>query len=278
MAWKSLRPGWVILSLVVIAVVGTVFYYWNLFCHTQQIVTDVRAMKGGTAANYPGPTWFVRWMTIHENPITSRWFRTELTELHVRNSQIDDAWLQRLKPYSKFRNLCLEKTGVTDAGVKSLRPMPVLLDLDLGSTQVTDAGLDALTTMPRLEVLRLGKTRITDKGLVTVAKLPTVWYLDLTGDQVTDQGIAALKMMPNLKDINLSSTALTDACIDDLAAIPTLRSILKFSPPFSAEGIERLKKLRPDVKVHGGAPARPKKTPPAQAPEAKPERPATSKP
>jgi aspartate carbamoyltransferase regulatory subunit len=49
----------------------------------------------------------------------------------------------------------------------------------------------------------------------------------------------------------MTNTKLTDQCVDDLARIERLEIIKLDGTEISAEGIERLKLLKPKVKIEG---------------------------
>ncbi len=49
----------------------------------------------------------------------------------------------------------------------------------------------------------------------------------------------------------MTNTSLTDQCVDDLARIARLEIVKLDGAAISAEGIERLRLLKPNVKIEG---------------------------
>jgi len=50
----------------------------------------------------------------------------------------------------------------------------------------------------------------------------------------------------------MTNTNLTDQCVEDLAKIDRLEILKLDGTDISADGIERLRRLRPNVKIEGG--------------------------
>ena len=102
----------------------------------------------------------------------------------------------KLRPLKRMTNLVevtLWNTTVDDAGLANLHGLSHLKSLNLGLTQVTDAGLVHLQDLTSLEVLDLGDTQVTDAGLAHLRQLTNLKQLDLSDTQVSADGVAKLQ-------------------------------------------------------------------------------------
>jgi hypothetical protein len=75
----------------------------------------------------------------------------------------------------------------------------------------------------------------------------------LSVSDVRDEDIQLLPQIPGLKHIWMTNTKLTDQCVEDLARIERLEIVKLDGTEISAEGIERLRLLKPKVKIEGVA-------------------------
>lgn len=116
-------------------------------------------------------------------------------------------------------------------GILSLAAASIA-DLDLQSAGLDDSDLAAIDEFAALRVLRL------------------------SNNNLTDAGVAALAGMQNLEVLNLYGNAsVGDDALDSLAALENLTAVYLWGTAVTPEGIERLRALRPQLEVHGGATA-----------------------
>jgi aspartate carbamoyltransferase regulatory subunit len=73
----------------------------------------------------------------------------------------------------------------------------------------------------------------------------------LSLSDVRDEDIQLLPKIPGLRHIWMTNTKLTDQCVDDLARIDRLEIIKLDGTEISTEGIERLRLLKPKLKIEG---------------------------
>jgi len=119
----------------------------------------------------------------------------ELQQLHLENSQINDAGLGHIEGLGQLEELYLCGTPVTDAGLEHLNRLSQLKILWLNGTKVDDAGLKHLKGLNRLESLFLDGTNITDAGLEHLLGLKNLQWLGLNGTHVTAAGIEKLRQV-----------------------------------------------------------------------------------
>lgn len=104
--------------------------------------------------------------------------------------------------------------------------------------------------------LSLNRSKITDGGLEIVASMPALRRLELRSTAVGDGGILFLKNHPALEELVMTQTKAGDASVDVLLTLQKLRKIYIWGGAFSADGIAKLRRERPELKVDAGdAPA-----------------------
>ena len=80
---------------------------------------------------------------------------TQLHELKLNGTGIDDSGLERVAALTNLRVLSLNHTQVTDEGLAQIKTLSALETLRLEGTAVTDAAKDALTeSRPGLSLWR----------------------------------------------------------------------------------------------------------------------------
>ena len=126
--------------------------------------------------------------------------------MDLSETQVDNAALNHLLPFSKLVDLNLWLTHTGDAGMPTLAKMTQLQRLNLDhigheNEHLTSAGLQPLLTLQNLNWLHLGKTHIDDAGLRSLAGLPQLETLILHDcEGITDAGVADLKAaLPKLE-------------------------------------------------------------------------------
>ncbi|MCU0707952.1 MAG: hypothetical protein MUF23_06655 [Pirellula sp.] len=106
-----------------------------------------------------------------------------------------------------------------------------------------------------------GKLQVVDlKGAVGIrqslqvlTRLESLRMVVLSVSDVRDEDIQLLPQIAGLKHIWMTNTKLTDQCVEDLARIERLEIVKLDGTEISAEGIERLRLLKPKVKIEGVA-------------------------
>jgi uncharacterized membrane protein len=88
-----------------------------------------------------------------------------IVEAELAGTQITDAGLVALKPFSHLDRLHLERTALTGATLGELRALPVLSYLNLCVTAVTDEAIAKLGTVTSLQQLYLFGSKVTPAGL-----------------------------------------------------------------------------------------------------------------
>ena len=202
---------------------------------------------------------------------------------------ITDQGMTAIAGWKHLKRLNLRGTRISDGTLAVVSKITGLEALDIAHTQVTDNGLDHLITLVHLKELAMGGGRRSPTALAVVRMLPTLTYLDLSGARPTPPDMPgrenvgpgipeeSLRAMAELKDLrvlklghsNITSAGLRilnslekleklglEGCrrIDDnaiaaLAGWKSLRYLDLQDTQVTAEGVETLRKARPDLAV-----------------------------
>jgi len=110
-----------------------------------------------------------------------------------------------------------------------------VVDLDLRASGLDDAALDGFAAFLALEALQLSRNALSDAGVQRLSTLPRLRVLNVYGN-----------------------AAITDASIEPLAQIANLKTLYVWGTGISADGVDRLRELRPDLDVQAGLPLLPR--------------------
>jgi Leucine-rich repeat (LRR) protein len=120
---------------------------------------------------------------------------TQLKDLDLSDSPIDDAGLKAAAGFRNLDTLLLGHSAVTDAGMAHIAALPRLRLLFLERTRVGDAGLGLLCDLRGIHLLQLSETDLTDTGLAGVAEKlnrgPCI-SLDVSRSRITRAGLKSL--------------------------------------------------------------------------------------
>lgn len=151
---------------------------------------------------------------------------TELRELSLIETGLDDTLLQHISGLVKLRRLALNGNLMTGAGVSRLRDLKSLRWLRLAATDIrTDDTLEGLEAFAYLERLDLQNTLVGDAAADRIAGLANFRQLNLTSTTIGDAGVKALSRLPELRVLALENTAVTAKGVLELAGTPSLRRL-----------------------------------------------------
>jgi len=86
-------------------------------------------------------------------------------------------------------------------------------------------------------------------GTLRAEASPTLTRLGLPRTRIDDHSLAALGELPNVEHLDLTRTRVSDRSIDYLAGRKRLKLVILARCKVTAEGAQRLRRLRPDMKV-----------------------------
>ncbi|MCE9604324.1 MAG: hypothetical protein K8U03_05400 [Planctomycetia bacterium] len=177
---------------------------------------------------------------------------TKLENVNLHFTPVNDAGLQAISQLPISGRLWFAHTHFTDAGSASLAALTQLKRCGIGSMEKASSGeaVAALAKLP-LEDLSLLDNQATPAGLVHAAKIATLRRLDIShAPTVGDDSLNQLAEMPQLEELKIGSAQLTDEGLQTLAAAKKLKKLsLSGMKKITPEGVERLRKARPDLTI-----------------------------
>jgi Leucine-rich repeat (LRR) protein len=196
---------------------------------------------------------------------------SELLEINLDHSNVDDLMLQELRELPRLETLRLSSCFVTDDGLSVLARFPNLLSLSLMENDVDGHGLVQLQHVPRLTNLRVQTQRgdeildhlecltslrtlvisapLSNEGMAHLSKLPQLRSLTLIGTDVRREGIAKLADSQTLTELRFEGGQIDDSDIDACAELQRLKWLILPQNSITRAGRDRLLKLRPDLAV-----------------------------
>ena len=202
----------------------------------------------------------------------------QLRSLNLESTKITDAGMGALSSLKQLNLLNVRGTNVTAAGLAALKGAPITnlgygISMDDFTSQAPQVAalfpkLEKLSlprdgkhspedwpkiaqAMPQVKELTLWSTSFTDASCEGIDAMPALEGLDLTYAQLTDAGIVHLSRVKKLRWLKIKDAKLTDTGLDTLAGMKKLQSVALPKPGngLTTEGIAKLKKQRPDLKV-----------------------------
>jgi hypothetical protein len=174
-----------------------------------------------------------------------------IQRIDLTSVPIDEPSLRALTQLPALRALRIG-LGSSDRQIRDcLQSLPQLAVLDLSHSQISDETGSLLAQHPELESLDLTQTAIAQRTADALAEMPQLKTLRLDGcPKLSAAAIAQLARSKSLEAISVWDTLCDDEALVALAAIPTLKEVSAFDATRTTSlGVDRLKLLRPDVKV-----------------------------
>jgi hypothetical protein len=124
-----------------------------------------------------------------------------------------------------------------------------IVEVDLTNTNVTDETLQSMQRLWRLAFLDLSCSHITAQGFADLSNVKQLRELNLTQTQASDRDLQDIKSISSLILLHLSYNPITDKGLEGLEKLPHLRELDLDHTQVSADGIDRLQCLRPDLNI-----------------------------
>lgn len=186
----------------------------------------------------------IRSSNINNSGIVKLQALTNLEELFLRYTDIDDDALAALSNQAPLKRLHLQYTRVGNVGLSHLRKFNKLQDLDLTGTLIDDRGLHHLEELVQLKHLCLSSTRIGNNSVKSIAHLSQLRTLILSYTDIDDEGLTYLKPLEHLDFLSLSDTQIGDAGLVNLRSLSRLEILSLSNTNITNEGLKALKSLK----------------------------------
>jgi hypothetical protein len=149
---------------------------------------------------------------------------------------------------------------VSDSSLKHIARWPALGAVYLRDTAITGTGLSHLRQHANLERVGLSGPNVNDEGVKVLSQLTHVTHLSVGNgyrwdgliydSQITDDALKSIGRMNKIIYLSIDNSRITDAGIVELGKLPDVRSIQFFRcPGLTADGLGRLRKLRPKATI-----------------------------
>ncbi|GEM_PF-2860641 len=152
-----------------------------------------------------------------------------LTRLDVDGAELTSRTWSVVAGMQNLATLSAAGSNVTDQDLVEIRQLTNLTGLLIQNTETSDEGFGQLVSLSKLDFLRIDGTRVTNRSLKLIARsfpnLRTL-YMQNLDEGVTDEGLLALGQHPRLNYIYISNNT------------------------FSQESLEKLRKVRDDLRVN----------------------------
>jgi len=192
-----------------------------------QLATDVQAVEGRITFSPGGPEGLRKWvgkepMRLFDVPSEIDLYNgnNPLKGRGGINTQVDDAWLKRL------------------------RDLTTVTKLSLANCEVSGRGLQHVATMTHLEELNLTLTPVTDADLKPLGALTRLRVLGLASSQCSGTGFEYLRPLKDLQNVNFHYTPLNDAGLEQIAQVGKLQRLWMAHTHFTDQGARHLARLK----------------------------------
>jgi len=164
--------------------------------------------------------------------------------LEIERFVMTDANFARLTALEHLRKLSVKEVDVGDKSLLRLKACKSLEDLRLNGTLITGRGLSALKDLRTLTVLALDNNNLDDASIANLSGLTNLVNLRLEATRIGDTGVAYLKDLKLLRKLVLRrNSKITDASIPVFIGLTKLKKLDLTDCKISAAGLMRLKKM-----------------------------------
>jgi hypothetical protein len=174
----------------------------------------------------------------------------QLENLRVVSQSMDGSFLHALRPNTKLVSLSLSSLALRDEALVRICQFESLKELHLSGIVVKEEStMRELSKLHALKSIYLSGW-FPDGGLEALAKLEHLEDVDIPCETISNAGIRRLTSSPSICNLTIwGATEVNDEIIDDLAAMPALNTLTLMYTGVTPAGVERLKRLRPDIEV-----------------------------
>ena len=175
---------------------------------------------------------------------------TNLEELYVGGTIVDDDSCSVVAGFPKLKKLRLARNQVSDIALETLSACTLLEELDLSEDSlITNSGMVHLAKLTGLRKLNLWRVQISDEGVLMLGSLTQLEWLNLDNTKLSDAGLPALKDMTKLNFLHLGSTQITADGASLLFHLTSLKDlkITRSAMGSSNAAVAQLKNHLPDT-------------------------------
>lgn len=172
---------------------------------------------------------------------------TNLQQLRLSGTRVDNDTCQKIAQISSLEVLVLTGTPVSDVGVAAISNMQNLKHLELTRCHLGNNGYAAIGQLPSLKYLALEQTGMSNDQLNLVCNAKTITSLKISQNNLNDYGLVALKKLGSLESLELSLTSITGEGLkfaQKSGGLKTLTALGLYACPLSADGVKVIGSLK----------------------------------
>ncbi len=177
----------------------------------------------------------------------------DVVAVSIKGGNVDESILKSLAKVRSLETIRLDQNNSIDAKAFSqLSQMPRLREFNLlGQTNISPVHIDAITMLPQINRVVIHSTPCKiNGGFKNWHKLRNLETVMLDYTEIEDKDVADLVDIP-LKRLTLDMTPISGKVIDVLARMKNLNEVsFVKTENITAVDYNRLRKLRPDIKIH----------------------------
>jgi hypothetical protein len=152
--------------------------------------------------------------------------------------------------HGKCRMISLLYTHATVGCLPAILKNTGLEELGLRGIPCTDEDIQCLTALRKLKSLGVGSSALTNAGVRHLEALPDLFLLEFQNCAKIDDGVFEhIGNLKKLTDLGLQSVNITDAGLAKLKTLPKLERLFLHDVKVSAEGVAKLRRELPKLKV-----------------------------
>lgn len=176
----------------------------------------------------------------------------EIDAGYRRFLDVNTTTIAECPPATDIKKLCLRRTSIQNADCAAFVDCKQLDWLDLSGTAVTDEGLQSFSQASKLKAIFAESTAVTGEVMAILASMPLLEEVYLSGTKIDDEGLVQLSKLKKLATLEIiQCDGVTDAGLEQLAKCKLLTALDVTQTKVTPEGIAKLKKQLPKLKVTG---------------------------
>jgi hypothetical protein len=151
--------------------------------------------------------------------------------------------------HDAIEHLELINTSLSKASLARLLTLPRLRVFALSMSDITGADFTPQRGSSTLETIAISRTPISNDFGLFAAQCPKLSALNVTGESIDDGFVTALGVHRALEHLALADSSITDTSLALVQQMPALRSVGLPRNTVSQQGIDNLKKVRPNLVI-----------------------------
>ena len=172
---------------------------------------------------------------------------TNLRQLRLNRTQIDNDVCQKIASLSSLEVLTLADTQINDVGVAALSGLQNLKHLELTRCRISENGFHAIGNLPSLKTILIDSTNLNDRSLDLLCNASTLTELTLSRNGISDFGLISLKKLELLEYLEIGLTGISGEGLAKLikgGGLKNLRYLGVYACPITEKGAKVISTIK----------------------------------